>query len=169
MSLQSKLHLVQSELSTFVEKEGTNTFSKYDYVMLGTILSKIKPVLTKHQLTLTASVVEGDCKLEFQNDKVFYSIGNCKVDTTLADVETGESLTNSSFGFATDKNGDKALFKAITGARKYGISTLLGLQWDSTDEPENDTPDLTITTERPQSKRREVAPKPKTESFGGLF
>lgn len=168
MSLFIKLQLVQSELSTFVEKEGTNNFSKYDYVMLGTILSKIKPVLDKHKLILTSSVVDGDCKLEFQNDKVFYSIGNCKVETTVTDSESGEKLSNLSSGFATDKNGDKALFKAITGARKYGVSCLFNLQWDSTDEPENDTPDLTNSTVRPQSKRQ-VAPKQKAESFGGLF
>ena len=165
MTVQTKLLLVQSELSTFVEKEGTNKFSHYDYVMLGTILSKIKPLLTKHQLTLTASVTEGDCKVEFQTN-TFYSIGSCKVETTLTDVETGEALTNASFGFATDKNGDKALFKAITGARKYGISTLLGLQWDSDDEPEKDTPDLSPfeskkVVNRPASR--------KYQEHGGLF
>lgn len=170
MTLQSKILLVQSELSTFVEKEGTNNFSHYDYVMLGTILSKIKPVLTKHQLTLTASVTEGNCEVVFQTN-TFYSIGSCKVETTLTDVETGEALTNSSFGFATDKNGDKALFKAITGARKYGISTLLGLQWDSQDEPEIDTPDLNDVPKKAVSK---VLPKSQThskveESYGGLF
>lgn len=151
MSINSKLHLVQSELSTYVEKEGTNNFSKYDYVMLGTILSKIKPVLVKHQLTLTASVTEAECKIEFQAN-TFYSIGNCKVTTTLTDVETGESLTNSSFGFATDKAGDKALFKAVTGARKYGVSCLFNLQWDSNDEPEVDTPDLTDVPKKAVTK-----------------
>ena len=146
MSLLIKLQSLQSELSTYVEKEGENTFSHYSYVMLGTILAKIKPSLDKYKLILTATVTQADCKIEFQSNG-FYSIGNCKVETTLTDSETGESITNSSFGFATDKNGDKALFKAVTGARKYGVSTLFNLQWDS-DEPETDTPDLTDTPKK---------------------
>ena len=166
MSLLIKLQLVQSELSTFVEKEGTNNFSKYNYVMLGTILSKIKPVLDKYKLVITSSVTEGECKLEFQSEKVFYSICSCVVETTVTDSESGEKLSNLSSGFSTDKNGDKALFKAITGARKYGVSCLFNLQWDSTDEPENDTPDLTITTKRPQGKRRD---QPTDNFYGGLF
>jgi hypothetical protein len=141
MSLLIKLQSLQSELSTYVDKEGTNTFSHYDYVMLGTILSKIKPSLDKYKLILTATVTQADCKIEFQSNG-FYSIGSCKVETILIDSETDERISNCSYGFATDKNGDKALFKSITGARKYGISTLLGLQWDSQDEPEVDTPDL---------------------------
>jgi hypothetical protein len=134
--------------------------------MLGTILSKIKPVLDKQKLILTASVVEGDCKIEFQSNG-FYSVANCKVETTLTDSETGESISNASFGFATDKNGDKALFKAITGARKYGVSCLFNLQWDA-DEPEVDTPDLNDVPKKAVSKVQRPAPT-KTESFGGLF
>jgi len=168
MTLLSKLQLVQSELSSYVEKEGTNTFSKYTYVMLGTILSKIKPVLDKHKLILTASVIEGDCKIEFQSNG-FYSIGNCKVETTLTDSETGESISNLSSGFATDKNGDKALFKAITGALKYGVSCLFNLQWDSDDEPELTTPDLNDSPSKAKVQRPASKVQTKTESFGGLF
>jgi len=155
MSLLIKLQSLQSELSTFVEKEGTNTFSKYDYVMLGTILSKIKPSLDKYKLILTASVTQAECHIEFQSNG-FYSIGNCKVETILIDSETDERISNCSYGFATDKNGDKALFKSITGARKYGISTLLVLQWDSDDEPEVDTPDLMDVPKKAVTK---AAPK----------
>jgi hypothetical protein len=168
MSLLIKLQSLQSELSTFVEKEGENTFSKYTYVMLGTILSKIKPSLDKYKLILTASVTTAECHIEFQSNG-FYSIGNCKVETILIDSETDERISNCSYGFATDKNGDKALFKAITGARKYGISTLLGLQWDSDDEPEKDTPDLTDSPSKAKVQRPPAKVQTKTESFGGLF
>ena len=159
MTINEKLQLVQSELSSFVEKEGQNNFSHYSYVMLGTMLTKIKPVLDAHKLTLTASVVEGSCHIEFQPN-TFYSIGNCKVETTLTDGETGESITNCSFGFATDKAGDKALFKAVTGARKYGVSCLFNLQWDSDDEPEKDTPDLSpFEVKKPPSLFRKPSAK----------
>jgi hypothetical protein len=168
MSLLTKLQSLQSELSTYVEKEGTNKFSHYDYVMLGTILSKIKPSLDKYKLILTASVTQADCKIEFQSSG-FYSIGNCKVETTLIDSETDERISNCSYGFSTDKNGDKALFKAITGARKYGISTLLGLQWDSIDECEKDTPDLTDSPSKAKVQRPASKVQTKTESYGGLF
>jgi hypothetical protein len=138
--------------------------------MLGTILSKIKPVLDKQKLILTSSVTEAHCNIEFQSNKEsqttgFYSVANCKVDTTLTDSETGESICNSSFGFATDKNGDKALFKAITGARKYGVSCLFNLQWDSADEPEVDTPCLVDVPKKAVSKVQPSTTKPRSNDL----
>ena len=74
------------------------------------------------------------------------------VETTLTDSESGEKVRNVSSGFAMDKNGDKALFKAITGARKYGLSMMFKAHWDSV-EPEQDTPAPTASKKRSPLQR----------------
>jgi hypothetical protein len=49
--------------------------------------------------------------------------------------ESGEWVEASAWGEGQDR-GDKAVYKAITGARKYGVASALGLA--TTDDPEDD-------------------------------
>jgi hypothetical protein len=147
MTIHSKLHQVQSQLST-VSKQGENKFQHYQYVMLGTILEAVNPLLKEVGLVITQSITKSDASLQF-TDNCYYSTAHVELDTTVIDESNGESLTIGSSGFAADKNSDKALFKAITGARKYGLTMLLKLHWDSV-EPEEDSPALGA---KPKSRR----------------
>jgi len=73
------------------------------------------------------------------------SVATAKVDggravvelITKAVHEDGSCAQVTSYGEGIDK-GDKAIYKAITGARKYGVAMLLGLV--TTDDPEKDSP-----------------------------
>lgn len=51
---------------------------------------------------------------------------------------SGEWLEIPAYGEGEDA-GDKALYKAITGGRKYGMSGLFCTDSDDSDEPEHDT------------------------------
>lgn len=145
MTIQSKLFAIQSELHK-IDKNGVNNFNKYSYVMLGDILDKIRPHLNKHGLTITQSV--DHINSEFINtEKAYYTVSTCLCTTTLCDVETGEKIVNTCPGYSADKQGDKSMYKAITGARKYSLSTLFCLDWDSK-EPEDDSDDYQPTTTR---------------------
>jgi hypothetical protein len=152
MSLLSKLHTVQSEVGK-LDKAGENKFQGYKYVMLGTILEKLAPLLKANGLVVTQSVKQADSRIEF-TEKCYYSISSVTVETTVADTETGDKLTVVSSGFSTDKNSDKSVFKATTGARKYGLSLLFKAHWDAV-EPEDDSQD------EPALKR--VPPATKTQ------
>jgi len=160
MSLFAKLKQIQTEVQT-VEKQGENKFSHYSYVMLGTILNRVNGLLDKHGIVITQSEISSEAGLEF-TDNGYYSTGHVRLRTVATDSETGESTAVESSGFAADKNGDKALFKATTGARKYGLTMLLKLHWDSV-EPEEDTPSLRAKTNSNRKSSRK--PPSKTDTF----
>jgi hypothetical protein len=164
-AILAKLHKIQSAVS-HIEKAGENKFQGYKYIMLGTILEKVRNPLAEHGLVLTQSVVESKCDLQFNGEKAFYSVGYVKVSTTLLDVETGESISVESAGFSTDKNGDKAIFKAITGARKYGLSLLFKAHWDAV-EPEDDSEEEAPPRRQPAQQQRTQS-KPKADSGWGF-
>jgi hypothetical protein len=119
MSVFTKLHKIQSTVTT-VGKNGVNKFQKYNYVMLNDILDAVRPQLTELGLCIFQSTTTHNSKIEFV-DGAFYSISEVHIDTTLVDTEDGSQVTVGSVGFSTDKNGDKAAFKAETGGRKYSI------------------------------------------------
>ena len=134
MSIHDKLYAVQTKVQR-VEKSGNNTFSKYSYSTLADMLTPIRPYLEAYHLTLTQSTEHIQTDIVF-TDGGYYSKASVECTTTLTDTETGESIQVKSPGFSADKNGDKACYKAITGARKYGISSLFNLEWFSV-EPED--------------------------------
>lgn len=147
MNLHEKIQAVQDACQV-VDKEGKNKFQGYAYVMLGTILNDINPLLVDNNLIITQSVEDSKCELSFIDDgAAYYSHAHVVVKTTVFDSESGDSLTVNSSGFAADKNGDKALFKAITGARKYGLTMMFKLHTDSV-EPESDQPALSAKSSR---------------------
>lgn len=156
MSINAKLKEIQTKVQT-VEKQGENKFSHYSYVMLGTILNRVNSLFDEAGILVVQSEVSSTASLEF-TDNGYYSVGHVRLQTTATDVETGESITVESSGFAADKNGDKALFKATTGARKYGLTMLLKLHWDSV-EPEEDTPAIgakSKSTKKPQASNSDA-------------
>ena len=130
-----KIHAVNRRV-TCIEKGGENKFAKYSYSRLGDILLPIRPLLTELGLVVTQSTSPIDNHVE-EHDGKFYTVSSCSCVTTVYDTETGQSLSVNSVGFSMDKQGDKSAYKAITGARKYGVTSLFNLDWDAV-EPEDD-------------------------------
>lgn len=134
-----KLQLIQSEVQK-VNKGGTNNYSKYQYARLGDVLEAIRPYLKEHALFIYQSHELVSCEFT-QTEDANYSVANVICTTTLGDTVTGETIMVHTPGNAWDKNGDKAMYKAITGSRKYGLTSLFGLDWDTID-PEDDSEDV---------------------------
>lgn len=57
-------------------------------------------------------------------------------DFRVVDGETGEGYSTTKLGTATDYPGDKAIFKAETGATKYFLSALLSIPMGDGSDPE---------------------------------
>lgn len=121
---------------TCVDKGGRNTFSNYNYSRLGDILAPLRPILSELGLVITQSVTPLDNHVEEHGGK-YYTVSSVSCKTTLTDVDTGYAITVESVGFSMDVQGDKAAYKATTGARKYGITMVFNLDWDAV-EPEDD-------------------------------
>lgn len=133
--LLEKIYEVNKRV-TCVDKGGTNTFNKYDYSRLGDILAPLRPLLTELGLVVVQSVTSLDNHVEEHGGK-FYTVSSVSCVTALHDIENGYSMTVNSVGFSMDVQGDKAAYKATTGARKYGMTMLFNLDWDAV-EPEDD-------------------------------
>ena len=147
MTVFTKLHTIQSQVRT-IDKNGVNKFQKYNYVMLNDILNAVRPLLDELKLVVVQSTTTHNSRTEFIDEKTFYSMSEVHIDTTLVDVEDDSQITVGSVGYSTDKNGDKAAFKAETGARKYGLLKLFGLDTAEA-EPEHDETNETTTRSAP--------------------
>ena len=144
MSVYTKLHTIQAQVQS-VEKNGVNKFQKYNYVTLNDILNAVRPFLKELGLCVFQSTTSHNSKTEFLDEKTFYSMSEVHIDTTLVDTEDNSQITVGSVGYSTDKNGDKAAFKAETGARKYGLLKLFGLDTCEAEPEEDGEPAVTST------------------------
>jgi methylphosphotriester-DNA--protein-cysteine methyltransferase len=134
MELYKKLLLVQQEMGK-VKKEGYNSHSRYNYVTEADVLATVAPLLLKnsvlHIVTFSDATVE-----TIERGGGFYNQATVTALLLLIDVETGGSLECRAVGYAHDKNGDKAVYKAQTGACKYAYLKAFGL--GSGEDPEKD-------------------------------
>lgn len=164
-----------------VGKSGTNLFDKYRYAMLEDYVTKVQPILAKHGLSVVTSV------LDVQSGEPRTTKGGtvehvARVRIALRLIhESGEWIEATSWGEGQDR-ADKAIYKAITGARKYGLAALLGLA--TTDDPESDetvgrdtgakakpvqTTEVKVEEPaKPESLRPDPAPDTRIETGGSL-
>lgn len=119
--------------ATRVPKNGKNKFHGYDYATEGDLLTVIRPAMAKHGLVLLPSQTEVSPADTFGNVTV-------RVEYTLAHASGAvwpEKLISHGVGNDRAKNGndgDKAVYKAVTGANKYMLFKLF--QVDTGDDPE---------------------------------
>ena len=117
-----------------VGKSGHNDFDNYDYSTLADYLDVTGPACLKHDLL--TSVEEIECEA-FQSSSGRMPNGwRVKIATRIKHVPTGEVFEHQQTGEAYDK-GDKAYYKAFTGARKFALQGI----WDlyGGDDPEKDS------------------------------
>lgn len=149
MEIYGKLLEVQKRVKS-VAKHGYNSFNKYAYATFADVLDAVRPHLEELELTLTVSVEPLNNEFTFAEDGKYYTISSCVASATLVCVEDGSSVTVNAPGMSADKQGDKACFKAVTGAKKYAVLGLFNLDTDGAD-PEND--EVTVEKSEPTSFR----------------
>lgn len=133
-SLAGALAKAQAEFKS-VGKSGENKFDKYSYANLEDYVTAVRPVLSKHGIVLLSSAEE-IIPLEDRTTKGGGIEHAVRVKLTTRIVhESGEWIETSSCGEGQDR-ADKAVYKAITGARKYALASALNLA--TTDDPESD-------------------------------
>lgn len=143
-----------------VQKGGENTFDRYRYATLEDDVAAVGHVLADHGLCLLSSVEE---VLPLEDRKTAKGGTEHAVRVRLSVRvlhESGEWVEATVWGEGQDR-ADKAVYKAITGARKYGLAAALNLA--TTDDPEQDEGDQ--RPRQPQQQQRPPAngngqPKP---------
>lgn len=109
-----------------IPKTGYNSFHKYHYATESDLVESGRKLLVEQGLVLFNDVRE----YEITGD-----LATVKIDFTLCDIETGESVTTCIVGQGVDK-GDKAFYKAYAGATKYYLMKTFLIP--TGDDPESD-------------------------------
>lgn len=147
-----------------VEKKGRNENQRYNYVKAADVAKAIRHELFQRKVILLADEESIDQVLvKTQAGGVMRHL-TLKVKYTLHDGESGETLSMVAFGVAMD-SGDKAIYKAKTGALKYFLRGL-GIIPDEKDDPEFDEGVDEATDQRlDQPARGKNAEKAKVKEY----
>lgn len=119
-----------------VEKKGKNTQQNYDYVRAEDIAAAATRALLARGVLAEFECVESEetpIKSRQGSDGL---IVKAVCALTVTDSEGREKITRTAIGYGSDFPGDKAIYKAMTGARKYAFIHLLGISIG--DDPEDE-------------------------------
>lgn len=130
--LAAKLAEIMGEIGR-IAKGGTNSAQGYKYVMASQVADAVREKLAAHNvimLPVGADVVEST-----RTPSEKQSLLTIRFTWRFIDGDSGETLDFQSVGTGAD-SGDKAAYKATTGAIKYALLTAFLIP--TGDDPEND-------------------------------
>ncbi|HEX7065887.1 MAG TPA: ERF family protein [Bacillales bacterium] len=154
--LIGKLVSVMNQVK-YIEKKGFNNFNKYKYATEADVNEKVREYLAEQGVMMIPNMKSYETR-EHKNRKGNTEyIGTAEIEFTFYDGETGESISFTVYGEGQDA-GDKAVYKAITGAQKYAL--MKSFMIPTGDDPERD--------EKPQSKGNKNEPTITQKTFGTL-
>ena len=135
--LIAKLAAIQGAM-TRVEKRGHNATQNYDFARESDVVDHVRPMLERASLAIVFSNEPLSVQYEHrESSKGTHQVwASLELRATIIDGETGALLSYTMPGQAVDSGSDKAIYKAITGAKKY--ATLLGFNVATGDDPENE-------------------------------
>lgn len=153
--LQRKKNELRKDLAQrgVLKREGNNSFDRYKYFSEAQYKALFTELFSLHQLELRSSV--SDYSLIEGTEK--QSNGRqVTMEFELIDVETGHSEKSTVVGEGFDK-GDKAGYKAMTGALKYYLACTFLVA--TGDDPEKDSPEVKMNTRKISPAQKAVIEK----------
>ena len=165
---------VQADIRA-ASKSGDNKFDKYNYSKLEDFFAVAKPAMASNGLALVVSV-KGYESLPDRSTKNggFEHAVRVMLEGTLIH-ESGETISVQGCGEGQDR-ADKAIYKAITGGKKYLLASLFSIP--TTDDPEADetvglspgkrVEQIDTTTGEARTSKTKWSPEQTTE-IGVLF
>jgi len=147
-NLISKLVEVMKQVK-YIEKKGYNEFNRYKYATESDVAEKVREVLADQNVIMLPDIVEHSTREHINRKGNTEYIATVKVKFTFIDGDTGEQLVIHSIGEGQDA-GDKAVYKAITGAQKYAL--MKSFMIPTGDDPEADSGVDERNNEEPQPK-----------------
>ena len=152
MSIASRLVAAMGEIDA-VTKEGKNQAQGYSYVRAADVANEVRKVLVKHGIAFGFDVIEEERWSHDRMSREGVIIGVMNYVRIVADVIFEDSLTgelriSKARGWGQDV-GEKAIYKAMTGALKYALRMNFIIPDES--DPENEertTPEQAMA--RPQ-------------------
>ncbi len=135
-----------------IKKSGWNSFHLYEYATESDVKNGVRNVMADNDLILMNHIknYEETTVTTRKGGKEFQV--KLHVEYTLIDAETGYSRTFTKIGVGQDA-GDKAFYKAETGALKYALTTLFLLpSGDGDPETDGRENDGTKKDDKPEEK-----------------
>ncbi len=155
----------------YVAKSGTNQKQGYKYVTEADVLAMLREKLAAKKIFVFPSVVSVDRSVLYTaNSGATMFATDVMVKWTFVDGDTGETHECLIPGCGAD-NGDKGLYKAITGSSKYMF--LKGFMLPTGDDPEDETPDkvegIAAANAVAEKKLADYSDKVKTQVKGNIL
>lgn len=136
-TLAAKLAKVMEQVK-YIQKRGKNTHFGYTYATEADVADKVREVLAQQNVAVLPNVLPETIQIrETQTAKGRTDyILTAVYEVTFVDGDTGETLTVRTIGQGQD-SGDKAGYKATTGAMKYALMKTFLIP--TGDDPEDDS------------------------------
>jgi hypothetical protein len=133
-----------------VAKSGRNAFHNYDYATESDIVDALRQHLAAEGVCIFPSVV--DSKVETVQDRnKSATLATVTLELTFVDGASGDTMVTRWIGQGIDQ-GDKAYYKAYTGAFKYGLMKTFMVS--TGEEPEQDEPVIEVDNNWASANRR---------------
>ena len=161
LSIHQRLLAAMKECG-YVQKDGYNSFSKYKYVTHDAVVEHVRPALLNNGVIALTRMSEVEWP-EGGTTNAGKTNNLCRVKMEVEFVNTdnpADAVTVAYWGEAAD-TGDKAIFKAISGAKKYIFTNTFMLA--TGDDPEQESPEY----KQPAPKREIPANATKAETKTG--
>lgn len=144
-NLATSLIAAQSEF-TVVEKDKKNAHHGYQYASLEAFITATREILIKNKLTIVSSNPETEFLPDrvTRDGKVTHAV---KASLAIRLIHTSGEWLEINVTSEGQSHEDKAIYKAITGGRKYGIASILNLAT-------KDDPELVDDTDKNKNKNR---------------
>jgi len=132
--LVKKLSEVMEEVK-YIQKTGRNTFHKYTYATESDVAEHVREQLAKRFVMMIPNVIESTMREHKNRSGNIEYIVKVRMEFKFIDGETGEEISFHTEGEGQDA-GDKAVYKAMTGAQKYALLKVFMIP--TGDDPESD-------------------------------
>jgi hypothetical protein len=146
--LAKKILAIQSEIQS-VAKNGRNDFQNYDYATERDLVSTLKPLLEKHGVIVIPEIAAPPT-IEPSGKDGKSRLTTILMKFKLVNVDDPEDYYQALVGGQGQDAGDKGIYKAITGAKKYFISNTFMV-------PLGDDPEATPQVKAKGGRKKTIA------------
>lgn len=134
ITLIKKLSEVMKQVK-YIEKKGFNKFHQYKYATESDVAEKVREVLAEQNVMMVPNLLQHSTREHVNAKGKTEYIITVDMEFTFYDGDNGENMAFRMSGEGQDA-GDKAIYKAMTGAQKYALMKVFMIP--TGDDPEAD-------------------------------
>lgn len=146
LGLLRKMHAIMVECA-YIQKDKENPHFRYRYASEAAIKEKVHTALVNHGVLFQCDCVTFDERTGLGKEGK-ETLAKCQFHYSFTDIDTGEMREGTFFGTGVDA-ADKHLYKAVTGAIKYILTTTFLIP--TGDDPENEKDETAADKKKKQT------------------